>query len=455
MYYHYDGMRNVTELTDRNGDSIEQYRYDAFGGLYTGVTAPYNTYTLAGKSYDPKANLVDMHARWYQAQNGRFTTADPYRGEMLTPYTQNRYAYVGNNPINRWDPLGYWMAGDENLSDDAFERIGELTEQWENAATKEEKDRIHQEADRVREQDRNGGSGGSDDSGSSGGSSGGSGGSSDDDDDDESYERPMRAIDWYNQNKAILAQYNAPQEQAATPIDANMARKLIIINNYLEEKYGFFSETPSDLDVDDTDVSETPWDLGVYDSDIKLVSTQPIFPEGGGGKKDEGTDKDEVISSNKALTKEQMQVNAKYIYEYLTKEGWSKEAISALLGNMQTESTINPGRWQIGMTNDYDHGGFGLVQWTPAKKYFDWAEENKLDPYDIDSQLKRIIYEVENNVQWQSFRNEYEMTFKEFITSTKSPDELANVFLVSYERPRDQPQPKRGEQAISWYDFLK
>jgi len=110
MYYSYDGMRNVTELTDRQGDSIEQYRYDAFGGLYTGITAPYNTNSFAGKNYDPKANLIDNHARWYGAQYGRFTSADPYRGELLTPYTQNRYAYVGNNPINRWDPLGYMEA---------------------------------------------------------------------------------------------------------------------------------------------------------------------------------------------------------------------------------------------------------------------------------------------------------------------------------------------------------
>ena len=107
MYYNYDGMRNVTELTDRHGDSIEKYRYDAFGGLFTGITAPYNTNSFAGKSYDPKANLIDNQARWYQAQTGRFTSADPYRGDLLTPYTQNRYAYVGNNPINRWDPLGY------------------------------------------------------------------------------------------------------------------------------------------------------------------------------------------------------------------------------------------------------------------------------------------------------------------------------------------------------------
>jgi len=40
MYYNYDGLRNVSELTDRNGGLIEQYRYDAFGGLYTGVNAP-------------------------------------------------------------------------------------------------------------------------------------------------------------------------------------------------------------------------------------------------------------------------------------------------------------------------------------------------------------------------------------------------------------------------------
>ena len=107
MYYNYDGLRNVSELTDRNGGLIEQYRYDAFGGLYTGVTAPYNTTGFASQSYDPKASLVDMHARWYAPQNGRFITADPYQGDLLTPYTQNRYAYVGNNPINRWDPTGY------------------------------------------------------------------------------------------------------------------------------------------------------------------------------------------------------------------------------------------------------------------------------------------------------------------------------------------------------------
>ncbi|MGB7605002.1 MAG: glycohydrolase toxin TNT-related protein, partial [Lutisporaceae bacterium] len=154
MYYSYDGMRNVTELTDRHGDSIEQYRYDAFGGLYTGVTAPYNTNGFAGKSYDAKANLIDMNARWYGAQNGRFTTADPYTGDILTPYTQNRYAYVGNNPINRWDPLGYWMAGDDDLSAKAVAKIAEYEKEYYAATTDEGRTAAHTKADYVRTRDR-------------------------------------------------------------------------------------------------------------------------------------------------------------------------------------------------------------------------------------------------------------------------------------------------------------
>ncbi len=153
MYYSYDGMRNVTELTDRHGDSIEQYRYDAFGGLYTGVTAPYNTNSFAGKSYDAKVNLIDMNARWYGAQNGRFTTADPYTGDILTPYTQNRYAYVGNNPINRWDPLGYWESGDSGLSSAAQADIKYLTDLY--YATEDERASIHEAANEIRKEDSN------------------------------------------------------------------------------------------------------------------------------------------------------------------------------------------------------------------------------------------------------------------------------------------------------------
>ena len=211
MYYNYDGLRNVSELTDRNGGLIEQYRYDAFGGLYTGVTAPYTTTGFAGQSYDPKASLVDMHARWYAPQTGRFTTADAYRGDLLTPYTQNRYAYVGNNPINRWDPTGYWQDGDENLSQEAQDAIWDLTEDYYATDDPEERERIHEQAEDIRNNDGQQGSGGSQPGSGSGGSSGGgsSGGDSSSGGSSSGTEQPYTPRQWYQANRGILSQQGA------------------------------------------------------------------------------------------------------------------------------------------------------------------------------------------------------------------------------------------------------
>jgi hypothetical protein len=101
------------------------------------------------------------------------------------------------------------------------------------------------------------------------------------------------------------------------------------------------------------------------------------------------------------LTDAEMTVNANYIYSYLSKPeiGWSKNAIAAILGNMQSESSINPARWQsdnIGNTS----GGYGLVQWTPATKFLDWCTARGYDRLSMDSALKRILEEVETDTQW-------------------------------------------------------
>ncbi|MDW7661854.1 MAG: RHS repeat domain-containing protein [Bacillota bacterium] len=52
MYYEYDGLGTVTALRDRHGDTIEDYRYDAFGNLQTGITSPYNLKGYTGHLYD-------------------------------------------------------------------------------------------------------------------------------------------------------------------------------------------------------------------------------------------------------------------------------------------------------------------------------------------------------------------------------------------------------------------
>ena len=71
---------------------------------------------------------------------------------------------------------------------------------------------------------------------------------------------------------------------------------------------------------------------------------------------------------NYALSQVQMNANAVEVYKYFSGRGWSLNAIAGILGNMQSESYVNPGVWQSLNEGNYS-GGFGLVQWTPATNY--------------------------------------------------------------------------------------
>lgn len=159
-----------------------------------------------------------------------------------------------------------------------------------------------------------------------------------------------------------------------------------------------------------------------------------------------------IHSGNRYLSLSEMTENAQYILDYLTNEGWSKNAICGMLGNMQRESTINPGIWQ-----NLDEGntslGFGLVQWTPATKYFSWCDSNNLVYSNMDSNLKRILYELENGLQYIK-TDSYPLTFAEFTQSTKDVSYLASAFLHNYERAGVAAETERQENAKYWYSTL-
>lgn len=168
-------------------------------------------------------------------------------------------------------------------------------------------------------------------------------------------------------------------------------------------------------------------------------------------------------NSSNSLTQSQMEVNATYIYKYLSAKGWTVNAIAGLLGNMQHESAINPGRWQ---SNDVGNmsGGYGLVQWTPATNYTNWATSNGYsDPSVMDGNLARIIYELENKLQYYATDN-YPESFSSFSKSTKSAYYLACAFAWNYERSwtvlygseeeKEALRQKRGGSANDWYTYL-
>lgn len=160
-----------------------------------------------------------------------------------------------------------------------------------------------------------------------------------------------------------------------------------------------------------------------------------------------------TISENRYLNLEEMAINAQFIMSYFFEKGWTKNAIAAMLGNMQVESTINPGIWQGRNEFNYD-GGFGLVQWTPATKYIDWADDEGYSTYEqyktIEPQCMRIAYEVENGLQWESDL----MTFYEFTQSTENVRYLSDRFCWGYERPADPDLELRADYGEYWFGLL-
>lgn len=152
--------------------------------------------------------------------------------------------------------------------------------------------------------------------------------------------------------------------------------------------------------------------------------------------------------------------NIELIYQYFSAQGWTLNAIAGMIGNMMVESGCNPGccqyssmNWDNPSTIESTSGGIGLTQWTPARKYYDWAVANNLDPLSGDSQCARIKWESENNRQW-STDNLLHYTWNDYINSTESPETLARVFVWAYERPANPDVAQRQRNARWVYDYL-
>jgi LysM repeat protein len=138
------------------------------------------------------------------------------------------------------------------------------------------------------------------------------------------------------------------------------------------------------------------------------------------------------------LTEAEQLNNAQLIADHFAGTDWTKEAIAALCGNMHHESILNPQMSEFGYAWEDDRG-YGLVQWTPRSKYWDWATANSLDPYSGDSQLARIDYEVVNNIQWFDNPNAPEfdsISFSDFRSGAGlDVPTLVKCFMAKYEHP--------------------
>ena len=177
------------------------------------------------------------------------------------------------------------------------------------------------------------------------------------------------------------------------------------------------------------------------------------------------------VARSGALTQSEMENNADIVIAYYRSIGVSDETISAILGNMENESTINPLRQEVGGQ------GFGLVQWTPVSVLQDHCNTLGLSPYtDGDVQLQVIIPEIRNQSgvgEWyttSAFVSPYYnsgatsdmigITGSQFLNNSMgwTPDKLAIMYMVGYERPSYNPSTnhyqRRMASALRWYQYM-
>jgi RHS repeat-associated protein len=129
-YYSYDSHSDVQDVTDSNGDTKATYGYTAYGaddpsqdtgadkpGASGSDQDPYNAYRFNADRIDTNSGTYDMSFRTYDPGLNSFLTRDMYNGALsdlnlaADPFTGNRYAFGGGNPLSNIELTGHgWLS---------------------------------------------------------------------------------------------------------------------------------------------------------------------------------------------------------------------------------------------------------------------------------------------------------------------------------------------------------
>lgn len=100
----YDYLGSVRLVVNAaTGEIAQRLDYDAFGQVTQDTNPGFQPFGFAGGLYDPDTKLVRFGMRDYDAEVGRWTARDPIGFAGGQP---NLYVYVGNDPVNLYDPIG-------------------------------------------------------------------------------------------------------------------------------------------------------------------------------------------------------------------------------------------------------------------------------------------------------------------------------------------------------------
>ena len=125
-YFIHDHLGSTTVMLDTAGAVPDGGRYsfdpwgkrrnpadgseDAVGQFYAASFWP-TTRGFTGHEQVPDVGLINMNARLYDAEIGRFISPDSVTESLVFSQVFNRYTYVGNNPLSHVDPTGHsWLS---------------------------------------------------------------------------------------------------------------------------------------------------------------------------------------------------------------------------------------------------------------------------------------------------------------------------------------------------------
>lgn len=107
-----DAQKSIRAETNSSGSVTGSFRYRAYGEVAQSSGSGPTSLGYAGQLIDP-SGLVYLRARWYEPHSGRFTTRDPFPGDVVLPISLNAYGYAHANPSLLDDPTGTcagWLA---------------------------------------------------------------------------------------------------------------------------------------------------------------------------------------------------------------------------------------------------------------------------------------------------------------------------------------------------------
>jgi RHS repeat-associated protein len=111
-FLHRDHLNSVKMVTNMAGAVTERTGYAAFGEPKPSTSLPKG---FIGERPDPETGMQYLNARYYDPALGRFVSPDDW-DPTLAGVGTNRYAYAGNDPVNKADANGHFALGDDAIA---------------------------------------------------------------------------------------------------------------------------------------------------------------------------------------------------------------------------------------------------------------------------------------------------------------------------------------------------